>query len=204
MGRTRGTACLGRWRHPLVRGSADPGTWPTRCRAERGPTRPGRRARGRTACSRGSRQRAPRHFRDAGTTSDGSPRTTDSGAPRTSTAVASADTLPRMNHRRLAERKRPAWRRSSITNRGAIRLLSACAAVSAGWSCRRRSRRNQTTLVVTAARPSQSRTWVQRGHSHLRGRSPCLRSGHVSVARGPDRSDPTEPFTDGCPCDART
>ena len=59
----------------------------------------------------------------------------------------------------MAEGKRPASsRRGSSTNTGTTRSASRCAAVRAGWSCTRRSRRNQAIAVSIAPGTARRRS----------------------------------------------
>ncbi len=87
--------------------------------------------------------------------SAGRPDTTRSSAPRSASDPASATTLSRMNHVRFADGHRPLSSGSSNTNSGTTTSAAAMAAVSAGWSCTRRSRRNQTIAVLGMGLPSR-------------------------------------------------
>src|SRR6478672_9083764 len=69
-------------------------------------------------------------------------------APRSRSASRSSTRQPWRNHARLGDGKRPPSSRGSRTKTGTTRSHSRCAAVSAGWSWTRRSRRNQTRAVV--------------------------------------------------------
>jgi hypothetical protein len=55
-----------------------------------------------------------------------------------------------MNAARLSEAALPLSSRSSQTNSGMTQSCSRTAVASAGWSWRRRSRRNQTIAVLTS------------------------------------------------------
>ena len=126
--------------------------------ASRAPPPRGGRAPSRTATRRRrSDAVAPVLAASAGSSRSGLPRAHDELAAAVAQRRAQLAQHSSRKRARGPDAKRPRAARSSSTNTGTTRSRAAAPRVSAGWSCTRRSRRNQTSAVTAISVDTDAR-----------------------------------------------